>query len=73
MKMKTANPPVFEAVALPINATRFRSEAEAEGVAMILTTVHPHILGRVEVKDHALGDRPDYGIRIHDFTVNLNG
>lgn len=69
----TGRSTTFVAVESPLSATRYRKLTEAEGAAVLLTTRFPHKIGRVEIQEHALGERWDRSQRIYDFTVNHNG
>lgn len=73
VKVKDGNPPKFEPVDQRRSATRFAKESEAEAASILLATAYPHVIGRIQIETHFLGERPDWSRRIHDFTVNHNG
>ena len=64
----------LKAVYLIENATQFERKKDAEALAVLVSALFPHVIGRVEiVESDNWQDQESRTLRWHDFTVNHNG
>lgn len=64
----------INAVSLLENSSHYETKEEAEGAALIVASLFPHVIGRIEIMDNRTARESDFLFsNWHDFTVNANG